>query len=142
MAERLSTLQQCGAYFRHYVVTRLHHWRGHAAVQTIEIATLDREHEHILKAISLGLELDDGWPVVRDLIVAFAPYMERRGHWESWHLILQRAIGTAQKLTDQRAETTLSALLARLSQQLFSSFLTEFPEFTELYFESIVNSVK
>lgn len=117
MADGLSTPAACTAYFRHYVVTRLHHWRGHAAVQTIDIPTLDGEQEHILKAITLGLELAEAWAVVRDLIVAFAPYMERRGHWEAWHLLLQRAIAAAQRMSDEGGEITLTALLARLCQR-------------------------
>lgn len=117
MADALNTPQQCADYFRHYVAARLHHWRDHAAVQTVDIATLDGEQEHILKVITLGLELDDRWVAVRDLIVAFASYMERRGHWENWHVLLQHAIGTAQRVGDEGGEITLTALLAKLCQR-------------------------
>lgn len=117
MADGLNTSAACTAYFRHYVVTRLHHWRDHAAVKTIDIAALDAEQEHILKTITLGLELGEAWAVVCDLIVAFAPYMERRGHWEAWHLLLLRAIEAAQRVGEAEDEITLTTLLAKLCQR-------------------------
>ena len=43
--------------------------------------------------------------------------MERRGHWEAWNFVLRQAIAVAQKRADAAAETTLTALLARLYQR-------------------------
>ncbi|HRW08725.1 MAG TPA: tetratricopeptide repeat protein [Caldilineaceae bacterium] len=117
MVDTLNAPQQGADFFRTYLRTRLHHWRDHAAVKMVEIATLDAEQEQILKAIMLGLDLAEAWVVVRDLIIAFAPYMERRGHWEAWHLVLQRAIGAAQRVGDESGEITLTALLAKLCQR-------------------------
>ncbi|MEZ4728844.1 MAG: tetratricopeptide repeat protein [Caldilineaceae bacterium] len=117
MITTLNAPQPCADYFRTYLRTRLHHWRDHAAVKTVEITTLDAEQEHILKAITLGLDLEEAWSVVRDLIIAFAPYMERRGHWEAWHVVLQHAIAAAQRVSDTGGEITLTALLAKLCQR-------------------------
>jgi len=117
MADALSTSQQCTAYFRHYVMTRLHHWRDHPALQSIDIPILDGEQDHILKAITLGLDVDEAWEVVRDLAMLFAPYMERRGHWEMWHLLLVRTIAAAQRMGDDDGEISLTTLLAKLCQR-------------------------
>lgn len=117
MVDTLSAPQQCADFFRAYLRTRLHHWRDHAAIKTIEIATLDAEQEQILKAITLGLDLTEAWAVVCDLIIAFAPYMERRGHWESWHVVLEHASGAAQRMGDTDSEITLTVLLAKLCQR-------------------------
>ncbi|MEZ4865992.1 MAG: tetratricopeptide repeat protein [Caldilineaceae bacterium] len=117
MTVTLNAPQQCADFFRTYLLTRLQHWRDHAAVKTIEIATLDAEQEHILKAITLGLDLAEAWATVRDLIIAFAPYMERRGHWEAWHVVLQGAISAAQHMGDADGEITLMVLLAKLCQR-------------------------
>jgi tetratricopeptide (TPR) repeat protein len=43
--------------------------------------------------------------------------MERRGHWGAWRLVLERAIATARRVDDLDGETTMTALLARLSQR-------------------------
>lgn len=117
MADSLSTPAACTAYVRHYVVARLHHWRDHPALQTVDITLLDGEQEHILKALTLGLAIDEAWAVSCELIVAFAPYMERRGHWETWHLLLLRAITAAQRLGDRDSEIALTTRLAKLCQR-------------------------
>jgi tetratricopeptide (TPR) repeat protein len=105
-------------FFQQRLQTLLTHWRDHAAVQQVQVAVLDREREVILKAINLGLDSTPLWPLVCPLILAFAPYMERRGHWAAWETVLQRAIAVAQQVSDPSAETTLTALLARLSQRM------------------------
>jgi tetratricopeptide (TPR) repeat protein len=105
-------------FFQQRLQTLLTHWRDYPAVQQVQVAVLDREREVILKVINLGLECAPLWPLVHPLLVAFTPYMERRGHWAAWHTILQRAIAVAQQLSDLSAETTLTALLARLSQRM------------------------
>lgn len=117
MAKALNAPQQYADFFRNYVITRLHFWCSHAAVKTVAIATLDGEQEHILKAISLGLDVDEAWGVVRDLVIVFAPYMERRGHWDAWHTILQHAIVSAQRVGDAEGEISLTTLLAKLCQR-------------------------
>lgn len=115
---QFSTPQSRLDFFQQRILRMVAHWRDHAAVQQIEIAYLDAEREAILKAISLGLDFDPAWPLVKALVIAFTPYMERRGHWDAWHTLLTRAIASAQKLADLDGETTLTALLARLSQRM------------------------
>lgn len=117
MANSLNTPQQCLNFFEQRVVREVAHWGAQEAVKTIVVGLLDRERENILKAIGFGLAVAAAWPATRQLIITFAPYMERRGLWDSWHTLLTRAIAAAQRATDVAGEITLTALLARLSQR-------------------------
>ena len=105
-------------YFQQRILRVVGHWRDHEAVQQLEVSYLDREQEAILKAISLGLDFAPAWPLVKTLITTFTPYMERRGHWDAWWAILQRALIVAEEQHDLETETTLTALLARLAQRM------------------------
>lgn len=117
MANSLNTPQQCLNFFEQRVVREVSHWGAQEAVKTIVVGLLDRERENILKAIGFGLAVAAAWPATRQLIITFAPYMERRGLWDSWHSLLTRAIAAAQRSTDVAGEITLTALLARLCQR-------------------------
>ncbi|MEM7127180.1 MAG: tetratricopeptide repeat protein [Chloroflexota bacterium] len=104
-------------FFQQHILNGVDYWCTHAAVQTIDVPVLDEKRENILKAISLGLGVDEAWPLVRQLIIDLATYMERRGFWDVWHVMLERAIVTAQRVSDLDGETTLTALLARVCQR-------------------------
>jgi tetratricopeptide (TPR) repeat protein len=114
----LSENQSYVHFFQQRIVRMVTHWRDHNAVQQLEVTYLDREREGILKAITLGLEFGPAWPLVRSLIISFTPYMERRGHWEVWQRVLVSAVAVAQQQDDPATETTLTVLLARLSQRM------------------------
>ncbi|MEM7128021.1 MAG: tetratricopeptide repeat protein [Chloroflexota bacterium] len=114
----LTTTQNCLSFFQQRIVRAVEYWLNHDAVKQLQIAYLDKEKEAILKVISLGLQFEPAWPIVRPLIVALTSFMERRGHWEAWHQLLQRAIAVAQRVGDANGEVTLTALLARLSQRM------------------------
>ncbi|MBV7327784.1 tetratricopeptide repeat protein [Chloroflexi bacterium TSY] len=103
--------------FHHYILRGLNYWRNHDAVQAIDVSVLDHKRESILKTLSLGIDLADAWQTVRPLMIAFASYMERRGHWDAWHSLLLRAIAVAQRVGDLDGEVTLTALLARVCQR-------------------------
>lgn len=105
-------------FFQQRIVHAVEHWNDHEAVQNVEVKVLDLKREAILRAIALGLEYEPAWLVVKRLIIAFTPYMERRGYWDAWHGVLEQAIGVAQEVDDVEAETTLTALLARLCQRM------------------------
>lgn len=117
MADSLNDPQQCLNFFERRVVHEVDYWGAQEAVRAIVVKTLDRERENILKAIGFGLAVAAAWPATRQLIVTFAPYMERRGLWDSWHSLLLRAIAAAQRTGDVAGEITLTALLARLCQR-------------------------
>lgn len=87
-------------------------------MQQLQIDVLDRERAVILKVINLGLDIKPLWCLTRPLIIALTPYMERRGHWEEWHQVLETAIRVAQERGAIEAETTLTSLLARLCQRM------------------------
>lgn len=104
-------------YFVQRVLAMVEQWRTAEAVHQVDVTILDHEYEAVVKAISLGLELPQGWTMVKPLIIAFTPFMERRGHWHHWHGILERAIEVAQQQHDSDGEITLTALLARLCKR-------------------------
>ena len=105
-------------FFQQRILHAIEHWANHEAVQQVEVKVLDLKRETILRAITLGLEFDPAWPLVKRLIIAFTPYMERRGHWDAWYGLLAQAIEVAQAVGDAESETTLTALLARLCQRM------------------------
>jgi DNA-binding SARP family transcriptional activator/Flp pilus assembly protein TadD len=104
-------------FFVQRVLAMVERWRTTEAVEQIDVTVLDHEYAAVLKAIALGLELPAGWPTVKTLILAVTPYMERRGHWQEWTAILERAIAAAPCAADFDGEITLTALLARLCQR-------------------------
>src|SRR6185503_6802922 len=82
--------------FRRRILTNAHYWRDFVAERADDVTALDGEREGILKALAFALDLQgEAWPWVYDLMVNFSPYMERRGHWESWNELLDRAIQVA-----------------------------------------------
>ncbi len=113
----LTNTQSCANFFQHCVLINLQYWRDYLAVNTTDVAALDREQSGIIRAISFALDLDEAWSAVYKLIVAFSPYMERRGYWETWNWVLSKAIEAARWAEDVGAEVHLSALLARLLQR-------------------------
>ncbi|MEZ4656953.1 MAG: hypothetical protein R2911_05225 [Caldilineaceae bacterium] len=115
---RLDGEENRRSFFQGCVERMLLYWRDHQALASIDIAVLDRERPRILKNIALGLELQPLWPLVKPLVIAFAPYMERRGHWDAWHSVLEQAIRMAQRAGDIESETTLTAFLARVCQRM------------------------
>ncbi|MEM7031666.1 MAG: tetratricopeptide repeat protein [Chloroflexota bacterium] len=70
-----------------------------------------------MKAITLGLKHAPAWDNVSSLTIGFTPYMERRGYWNAWNMVLQSAIASAKKQGDIERQITLTALLARLYQR-------------------------
>lgn len=105
-------------HFQNCVERMLTYWNEHDAVKTIDVTVLDRERNRILKNITLGLDIKPLWSIVKKLVIAFAPYMERRGFWDVWHGVLEQAIRMAQRANDVEAETTLTAFMARLCQRM------------------------
>lgn len=103
-------------YFQSVVERMLTYWCDHDAIKMMDVTVLDRERNRILKNITLGLDLQPLWPLVQKMIIAFAPYMERRGLWDIWHRVLEQAIRVAQRAGDAKAESILTASLARLCQ--------------------------
>lgn len=104
-------------FFRRRILLNIQYWRDYVGNKATDISALEGERERIVKAIAFALDLTEAWPIVYDLMVTFSPFMERRGHWEIWNQLLDRAIQVAQQVEDMVSIITLSALLARLLQR-------------------------
>jgi len=104
-------------FYQQTILNGLHYWHEHPALQEIDAEQLDDNREGILNLINHGLRYERAWLPTQKLITALASYMERRGHWRVWRTILERAIDAAQNANDINGETTISALLGRLSQR-------------------------
>ena len=104
-------------YFQERIETMVTHWQAAAAIQQLDIATLDKEKEGILKALQFGLTADAAWPMVKTLIMSLTSYMERRGHWQEWLQMLNMAIGKAQHLFDLEGEIQLTIMRGRILQR-------------------------
>lgn len=103
-------------FFCRRILTNIQYWRDFVANSAADIAALDNEREGIVRAIIFALDLEGlAWSSVRKLIEIFAPYMERRGHWEIWHHVLRRAVQVAERVGEGAGVVNLSMLLARLS---------------------------
>ena len=114
LPQQLTDRQSCLNFFEQQTLHQLKLWREHPAIQTLEIATLDRRRDSILSVISFGLKLQEAWPLVSALMLAFTDFMERRGYWQMWSDLLKRAIVMADRMRDRDTVITLTALLARL----------------------------
>ena len=99
----LSSTESRRRFFQQKTLHNLHYWRDHTAIETIDIAILDRSYKRILSAIAFGLKFSEGWNPARELMIAFAPYMERRGYWEVWNQLLRKAIN-GQPYTEADAD--------------------------------------
>lgn len=104
-------------FYQQTILNGLHYWHEHPAVQEVDVQQLDQNRDGILNLIHHGLRHELAWSPTHKLIIALASYMERRGHWHLWRAILERAIETAQNANDIDGETTITALLGRVSQR-------------------------
>lgn len=104
-------------FFKRRVVESTRRWQMFVAEKRADTAALEQSQERILRAISFALASAAAWPAARQLIEAFAPYMERRGYWDTWHHILNQAVEAAAHFDDTAGQVTLLALLARLRQR-------------------------
>ena len=100
--------------FESQIANALDHWRADRALQQLDVAELDQEKESILTAIRFGLDYQPAWPAVKPLISALTGYMERRGHWDEWLQLLERAMLVAQQQDDTRGEIEITNLRGRL----------------------------
>jgi tetratricopeptide (TPR) repeat protein len=110
----LTDSQTPADFFRRRILLNTQYWRNYIGDKAKDIAVLDGERELIIKAITFALDLTDAWPLVYDLLISFAPYMERRGYWEIWNHVLRRAVQVAECNGNDAQVVSLSALLARL----------------------------
>lgn len=116
MAAGAVTVNYAGI-FRDRVVANTRYWLDRVTEPAVEAADLDLDREQLIRAAGFALDLEAAWPVARELVIALAPLIERRGHWENWSRLLERAVQAAQQAGDGDSDLTLTAMLARLRQQ-------------------------
>ena len=117
MAVTLNDTANCINFFQEAILRTLRYWEEHAALKDYDMPRLDRERETILNIIGRALEFEPAWPILKQLLIAFASYMERRGHWEAWRGVMEKAVVVARQVNDLEGEITLTAFLARLAQR-------------------------
>jgi len=110
----LSDTQDRANFFQQTILNNLRYWQAWLQANQANVSAMDRERTNMVRAISYAYNFEPCWPLVLELVQTLSPFMERRGHWESWNWALTRAVKTAARLGDTSAQVTLSILLARL----------------------------
>src|SRR5262245_14538219 len=113
----LNNREACNTFLQRCVLTNLRFWQEYLVHHDADLQALDYEREGVIKAILLGLEQSTAWPQVYQLITNFTDFMERHGYWDTWQIILSRALLVAQQHRDEPCEVTLLALSARLGKR-------------------------
>lgn len=103
--------------FHEHILTNLHYWCEYVTARAAEVTSLDRGRHRIVTAIVFALDCEEAWPGLAELIETFSSYMERRGHWETWHGVLSRALETMARSKRPLCKITLMVLLGRLLQR-------------------------
>lgn len=108
-------------FFEKSLLINLKFWQIWLEERSSDTKALDREYECIERSIIFTLNSqnvsDEIWQSTFKLIELFAPYMERRGHWDSWNETLLRARYVANLLEDLKIRADLTVLLARLARR-------------------------
>lgn len=73
--------------------------------------------------LDYGLKLTLGWEVVRKLLLALAPRMERDGFRHDWLPFLERGVALSQRVQDGSGEAQLSLYIGRI-YRLRSEYVT------------------
>ena len=105
-------------FFQQTILINLNYWltwleKGEATA----IEVWDHERNNIVRAMLFALELETAWPTIPKLIELFAAYMEKRGHWDTWHDLLLRAAKKLPEADTSINHAVVTAYLARLLQR-------------------------
>jgi tetratricopeptide (TPR) repeat protein len=101
--------------FKQGIIANLAYWLAWVQHNQANFTAVDHEYPHIVRALLFALDVEQAtWTNSHLLIMDFSPYMERRGHWQVWLNVLNRAIQVAHRLTDPATAIPLSLLSARL----------------------------
>ena len=105
-------------FFQRGILLNLAYWQDWVKNNANDVAILDQERNGLIRGILFALDLGEtAWASVQELISTLSSYMERRGYWEIWHQVLDKALEVAGLIGDLAGMTHLSALLGRLSFQ-------------------------
>lgn len=100
----------------------LDHWQQLTSDLEDETAAprLDQERHNLYQAVEMGLALQQTWPEAAAVALQAFPLAERRGYWQEWRTVLQRALAHADPDETHLQCQLLNKLgqLYRLSRQL------------------------
>ncbi len=100
------------AIFHRYLTRSIEALSARLGPDLQQLSTETREQAwHLL---DYGLKLTHGWEVVRQLLLALAPRMERDGFRHEWLPYLQGGVAFSQKVHDVSGEAQLSLHIGRL----------------------------
>ena len=99
--------------FRRQVAANARFWMDQIAGHPAGITSAHPERDNIVKALSRALQLETAWAPATDLLLAFHPYMERRGVMAEWEQFVEACLAICRRQGDLSAE---AALLDRLGE--------------------------
>ena len=100
-------------FFHQQVSANARYWLEQIAAHSVEAPLLHRERENIVKALDRALQLEAAWEPASHLLLAFHPYMERRGVMADWERFVEASLELSRRKGDVAAE---GALLDRLGE--------------------------
>ena len=99
--------------FRRQVAANARFWVEQLAGHPEAIVRAHPERDNIIKALGRSLQLEAAWAPATDLLLAFHPYMERRGVMAEWEQFVEACLEICRRHGDLAAE---AALLDRLGE--------------------------
>ena len=99
--------------FRRQVAANARFWIDQIAGHPAGMTGAHLERDNIVKALSRALQLETAWAPATDLLLAFHPYMERRGVMAEWEQFVVSFLEVCRRQGDLAAE---AALLDRLGE--------------------------
>ena len=110
---RVAEQRAWSAFFHQRVSANARYWLDQIAAHSVEAPLLHRERDNIVKALDRALQLEAAWEPASHLLLAFHPYMERRGVMADW----ERFVEVSLELSRQKGEPAAEgALLDRLGE--------------------------
>ena len=100
-------------FFAEIVRRRVDHFYHWLPKHLDDTEALDRVQDSLLRAVSMGLGVEDIWEQIYTLLNQLAPYMERRGFWANWQRYIRYGLKIATLHQDAPKLAELRHLLAR-----------------------------
>jgi tetratricopeptide (TPR) repeat protein len=104
------------ALFHEYICAGLR--QAAARVREAEPLVPEPEREQAWHLLSYAFQVDEAWPLTRELLQALAPKMEQAGFRGEWLPYLNHALDLAQKNVDQSACAAIALWLGQMHRLL------------------------
>jgi len=131
----LTTTQGCANFFQRAILGNLKYWHGFLLENPLDTLTIEPEQANIMRAITFGLEVTEGWVVAQQMIVILSPYMEQQGAITMWSVVLERAISLVEMYQPNTPPTILLQLL--VEQAKFFNLERRYPEAIQCSYQGI-----